>query len=195
MAKPLDQLKPEELRRLFPVILSEYNRGWPDQFAAEKARIECTLGSYMVRRISHIGSTAVPGLVAKPTIDILLEVQETVDRDRLVRWFAAMGYGYIPQPQKPPPGMFFMKGYTQDGFRGQAFHVHVRFSSDWNELYFRDYLIRHPDTAWRYVALKRRLKEEFEFDRDAYTDRKGEFVRSVVKRARRERGMMKTPTF
>lgn len=191
----MDLLSYGDLMQLFPVILSEYDPAWPARFTDEKARIQRILGSRVVRRISHIGSTAAPGLVAKPTIDILLEVREDTDNDTLVRYFERMGYGYIPQPQKPPPGMFFMKGYTPDGFSGQVFHVHVRYPGDWNEPYFRDYLNRHPDTAWQYAALKRRLKKEFEFDRDTYTDRKGEFVRSVVKLARKERGIMKSQVF
>jgi GrpB-like predicted nucleotidyltransferase (UPF0157 family) len=193
LSRPLDQLSPDELGRRFPVILSEYDPAWPARYSDEKACIERTLGSYIIRGISHIGSTSVPGLVAKPTIDILLEVREDADRDWLVRCFAAMEYGYIPQPNKPPPHLFFMKGYTQEGFRGQVFHVHVRYRGDWDERYFRDYLIRHPDTAWEYGELKRQLKKQCEFDRDAYTERKGEFVHSVVKEARKERGVLKRP--
>jgi GrpB-like predicted nucleotidyltransferase (UPF0157 family) len=81
----------------------------------------------------------------------------------------AAGFIYNRQPGNPPPHMMFMKGYTPEGFKGQAFHVHVRYGGDWNELYFRDYLEEHPDVAAKYEALKMQLKGKYEFDRDAYT--------------------------
>jgi GrpB-like predicted nucleotidyltransferase (UPF0157 family) len=80
----------------------------------------------------------------------------------------------------------FMKGYTPRGFEGQVFHVHVRFSGDWDELHFRDYLIRHPETAAEYGKLKRLIMKKFEFDRDGYTEAKGGFIRHVTALARQE---------
>ena len=75
MAKPLDKMTFEELGRLFPIILSAYNPAWPTLYSAEKALIERTVGTNNIVRISHYGSTAIPGIIAKPTIDILLEVR------------------------------------------------------------------------------------------------------------------------
>ena len=80
--------------------------------------------------------------------------------------------------------MMFMKGYTPRGFEGQAYHIHVRYPGDWDELYFRDYLILHPDSARKYGELKLQLKEKYEFDREAYTRGKTEFIQSVIKKAR-----------
>lgn len=176
----------EELGRLFPIILSEYDPDWPALYAAEKERIEHALDNHTIKRISHIGSTAIPGIIAKPTIDILLEVSDDCDRGELIRRFAEIGYLYDHQPRNPPPHMMFMKGYTPEGFAGQAYHVHVRYSGDWDELYFRDFLILHPDVAEQYGRLKCRLRECYEFDREAYTEGKAEFIRSVVEKARDE---------
>ena len=82
--------------------------------------------------------------------------------------------------------LVLVKGYAADGFRGQAFHLHVRPCRDWDELYFRDYLAAHPDEAERYAALKRSLKEKFEFNRDAYTEGKTELIAAMTRRAREE---------
>jgi GrpB-like predicted nucleotidyltransferase (UPF0157 family) len=186
LAKPLDEMSLEELGRLFPIILSEYNPDWPAMYDAEKERIEHAIGKHTIKRISHIGSTAIPGIIAKPTIDILLEVGEDCNKEELIRNLTEIGYIYDPQPRNPPPHMMFMKGYTTEGFAGQAYHVHVRYSGDWDELYFRDYLILHPDVAEQYGKLKCNLKEQYEFDREAYTQGKTEFIQSVVKEARNE---------
>ena len=188
MVKPLDEMSLEELGRLFPIILSEYNPDWPAIYSAEKELIEHAVGKHNIERISHYGSTSIPGIIAKPTIDILLEVSDDCDKEELIRNFVVIGYLYDPQPRDPPPHMMFMKGYTPEGFAGQACHVHVRYGGDWDELHFRDYLILHPDVAEEYGRLKCRLKEEFQFDREAYTREKTEFIRSVVKRVRGEPG-------
>jgi len=66
----------------------------------------------------------------------------------------------------------FVKGYTPQGFKGQVFHVHVNYSSDWDELYFRDYLLKHPEIAARYGNLKLEYKKKYEHDRDGYTNAK-----------------------
>lgn len=184
-ARPLWEMSPRELGALFPIVLAEYDPAWPARYAAEAALIETALGPGMLARISHIGSTAVPGMLAKPTIDILLEVYDDVDGTRLVRSLTEMGYHHTLHPERPPPHLMFMKGYTPRGFVGQAFHVHVRFQDDWPEFSFRDYLAGHPAEAERYAALKRRLQARHRFDREAYTDGKTAFIRAVMTKLRK----------
>lgn len=186
MTKSLDSLTPEELGRLFPIILTEYDPQWPVRYEIEKSGIIKVVGGENIVRISHYGSTSVPGIITKPTIDILLEVIDEVDLNSLISSLTSIGYGYDPQPRNPAPHMMFMKGYTPDGFTGQAYHIHVRYSGDWDELHFRDYLIRHPDVAARYSALKLELQKSFRFDREGYTKGKTEFIRQVSKIARAE---------
>ena len=188
MVQPLNELSPRELGALFPIALSAYDPAWPAQYAAEAALITKALGAGTVDRISHIGSTAVPGILAKPTIDILLEIPDGADSERLIPAFAEIGYLHDLHPERPPPHLMFMKGYMPGGYSGQAFHVHVRHRGDWDEFYFRDYLAGHPDEAGRYAALKRRLQEQHEFDREAYTDGKTGYVRAVTARARADPG-------
>lgn len=186
--KPLEEMDRRELGKLFPIILREHCPEWLRLYEAEKTQIEEALDGKTIVRISHIGSTAVPGLVAKPTIDILLEVSPAVDTRTLIRRMKAYGFRYGAQPENPPPHMLFKKGYSEEGFVGQAVHVHVRYPGDWDELYFRDYLTRYPSVADAYSELKRVLKEQFEFDREAYTSAKGEFIKTNTRLAREEFG-------
>lgn len=182
--KPLNQLTDQELWKLFPILLSEYKPYWQDRYGTEKEFLLPMIGSDHIYRINHIGSTAVPGLVAKPTIDILLEMYPHTDLQGLLKKMETGGYIYSPQPGKPPPHMMFMKGYTPRGFQGQAYHVHIRYPGDWDELYFRDYLIAYPETAQDYGELKRKLKAEFTHNRDGYTLAKTDFIQHVTQLAR-----------
>lgn len=174
----------EELGKLFPIIISEPNPNWVSLYLSEKEFISNTIGSLNIIRIHHIGSTSIPNIHAKPTIDILLEVVDDIKIDELITKFQNIGYHYSYQPEKPPPQLMFMKGYTPNGFEGQAYHVHLRYAGDWDELYFRDYLRQHPDIAQAYVELKLKLQKEYQYDREAYTEGKTEFVKNITAKAR-----------
>ena len=91
---------------------------------------------------------------------------------------------YVEKPNDPPPHIVFYRGYTPEGFKGQTVHIHVRYAGDWDELYFRDYLLAHPETAAEYGVLKQKLKNDYEYDRDGYTEAKGEFIRRITKETR-----------
>lgn len=186
MTKALDEMTNEKRWRLFPIIVSAHNPAWKEKYISEKAVIEEAIGIDNITRINHIGSTAVPDLVAKPTIDILVEINGVANTEKLVSDMKEAGYIYSPQPDNPAPHMMFMKGYTSEGFKGQAYHVHVRYRGDWDELYFRDYLLLHPDVAEEYGKLKLELKQKFEYDRDAYTYAKTDFIKWYTKLARLE---------
>ncbi len=125
-------------------------------------------------------------MIAKPTIDILLEIQNDTDVPKLITNMQSCGYLFDAQPDNPPPHMKFMKGYTPQGFKGQAFHVHIRYKGDWDELYFRDYLLIHPDVADEYAKLKIELKQKYKYDRNTYTDAKTDFIKRITALARRE---------
>lgn len=184
MAKLLESMTNEELWKLFPIIISQPNPAWKESYLTEKAIIETKIGIHKIIRISHIGSTAVSNLPAKPTIDILLEIKKDTDLDQLIIAIKELGYLYSPQPNNPAPHMMFMKGYTPEGFKGQAYHIHVRYGGDWDELYFRDYLMSHPDVAAEYGRLKQKLQQKYEFDRDGYTAAKTDFIRKITRLAR-----------
>ena len=188
MNNPLQEMTNEELWALFPIILSEYRAEWAKFYAQEKDTIISALGTKNISRINHIGSTSVPGLIAKPTIDILLEIPTDADIPSLTAALISAGYICNTQPNNPAPHLMFMKGYTPQGFRGQAVHLHVRFPGDWDELYFRDYLRSHPKTAKSYGKLKQNLQLRYEHDRDAYTEAKTDFIQEATRLARKEMG-------
>ena len=181
----MKQINDEERARLFPIIINEYNPAWQQWYAEEKERLIQLIGADMIRRIAHIGSTAVPGLAAKPTVDILLEIAEDADIEELAGSMPDDEYDCLRQQSIPTADrILFLKGYTPTGFAERVFHIHVRSPGDWDEIYFRDYLIANPEAADAYSALKRKLKEQYEHDRDAYTNAKGEFIQAATMRAK-----------
>lgn len=186
MTKALDEMTNEELWKLFPIIICNHNPVWKENYLLEKAFIEKVIGIDNITRINHIGSTTIPGLVAKPTIDILVEIKDTTNIEKLIINMKDADYIYSPQADKPAPHMMFMKGYTNEGFKGQVYHVHVRYSGDWDELYFKDYLLSHSDVAEEYGKLKLELKQKFEYNRDGYTYAKTDFIKKISKLARIE---------
>jgi GrpB-like predicted nucleotidyltransferase (UPF0157 family) len=187
MKKDLNRMTAEELGRLFPVAIVDYNQDWPKLYLKEKQKIINTVSAENISRIEHIGSTSVPGLSAKPTIDILLEIPDIINCNDLVQRLHKLDYHYIPKPENPPPHMMFAKGYSEKGLTGRTFHIHVRYPGDWDEIVFRDYLINNPDTALDYVNLKKRLSIEFKNDREKYTDSKTDFIKKVIQRARKKK--------
>ncbi|WP_302015763.1 GrpB family protein [uncultured Akkermansia sp.] len=181
----LSSMSLEELWRLFPIILSDSRPEWAEIYRKEKKVLESAVPGSCIGRLSHFGSTSVPGLAAKPTIDILLEVRPDSFVFEAFPLLQKCGYREMHRDEAQMR-LVLVKGYTAEGFRGQAFHLHVRPCRDWDELYFRDYLAAHPEAAEQYAALKRSLKEKFEFNRDAYTEGKTELIAAMTRRAREE---------
>lgn len=184
METNLTKMTNAELWELFPVILTEHDPRWEEHFRVERALIESCVGKEAIVRFSHIGSTAVPRLVAKPTVDMLLEIADGAALDGLKAALKGIGYLFSPQPENPALHMMFLKGYTPQGFCGQAYHLHVRYGGDWDELYFRDWLRMRPEVAAEYGALKRELQTRFAHDRDGYTEEKTAFIREATAQAR-----------
>ena len=91
--------------------------------------------------------------------------------------------GYICMSQTEN-SLSFNKGYTENGFGERVFHLHLRYAGDNNELYFRDYLIEHPDVAKEYEELKLKLWKKYEHNRDGYTNAKTEMVKQYTEKAR-----------
>lgn len=179
--KPLSQMTNEELWQLFPIILREHNPHYGEWYDEERARL-AGLG-LPIRRISHIGSTAVAGLIAKPTVDILLETDSSPET--LTEKIKKAGW-LLMAKNTLPSGYVFNKGYTPDGFAERVFHLHLRRYGDWDELYFRDYLTAHADAAEEYAELKLRLAALWRHNRDAYTEAKSELVKKYTALARAE---------
>ena len=186
MKQDLNRLSVEALGKLFPILIVEHDPVWKKLFFLEKQVVEKAIGFNNTIRIEHIGSTAIPGLCAKPTIDILIEIKDDTNTDQIIEKLKRIRYHFIPKPENPPPHLMFVKGYSNKGYFGQTFHIHVRYKGDWDELIFRDYLIRNPVVAKEYAALKRRLSVDYRNDREKYTNNKTDFIKDIIKRAREE---------
>jgi GrpB-like predicted nucleotidyltransferase (UPF0157 family) len=159
------------------VEIVPYDPAWPLRFTEERALLECALAPWLAGAIEHVGSTAVPGLDAKPVIDIMAGVESlAASRDAIA---AAERCGYLYAPYRADVMHWFCK--PSPACRTHHLHL-VPFESDlWRErIAFRDYLRRHADVAREYAALKRELAARYRFDREAYTESKGPFVMRIT---------------
>ncbi|WP_416825279.1 GrpB family protein [Ectobacillus polymachus] len=186
MGKDLSEMTLEELWELFPIILKEHNTDYKNWYETEKQRLLNFIDKKMIIRINHIGSSAVEGLIAKPTVDILLEIDNESNIEKLTDILLHNGWLLMSSQKQPFFNMVFNKGYTKDGFAEKVYHLHVRYYGNWNELYFRDYLMEHEEVANEYGKLKLRLIEKYEHDRDGYTDAKSDFILKYTKKAKEE---------
>ena len=186
----------EQVQRLVreEVVIVPPDPAWPELFRREKEHLLSCLPRELVRRIEHFGSTAVPGLSAKPIVDILVEVTDLpATRVRIVPLLEAQGYEYLWRPTHgddgPPLYAWFIKRDRQTGARTHHIHmVEGRFKEHWDRLLFRDYLIGHPELVGEYEALKLRLAGASRNDRVAYTNGKTDFIVRVTAEAKRYHG-------
>jgi GrpB-like predicted nucleotidyltransferase (UPF0157 family) len=168
--------------RLDPAIrVVEYDPAWPAIAAAEIERIEAAVGEVAVR-VDHVGSTAVPGLEAKPIVDLQLAVDRLEPGARYVRPLEGLGYLFAPDPESPDLRFFGLPAQ-----RPRTHHLHVCAAGSDHELRhlaLRDYLRAHPDEAAGYAALKRELVARHPRDRLAYIEGKDRYVAALERRAR-----------
>jgi GrpB-like predicted nucleotidyltransferase (UPF0157 family) len=162
------------------IVVVPYDPAWPEMFEKEAAKIIALFGRELVA-IHHIGSTAVPGLSAKPIIDMMPVVR---DIERLVEFNPAMiRLGYEPKGEHSIPGRrYFVRG----GDKNRTHHLHT-FGLNHPEvarnLDFRDYLVAHPAEAGQYAALKEELARRFPHDIDGYMAGKDAFIREIIRKA------------
>jgi GrpB-like predicted nucleotidyltransferase (UPF0157 family) len=166
-----------------PIEVVDYDHDWPRAYAEERDRIAAAIGEGVVT-IEHVGGTAVPGLPAKPVIDLMVGVADIERAGPAVAGLINLGYEYVPEFESQlPDRRYFRRGSPE------THHVHmVPVSGDFftEHLLFRDYLRGHPQAAEEYGKLKRGLAGRFPHDRDAYRAGKIPFIDTVVAAARRE---------
>jgi GrpB-like predicted nucleotidyltransferase (UPF0157 family) len=161
--------------------LSEYNPDWPVMFQQESERIIEVMADEAIE-IEHIGSTSVPGLRAKPIIDILLVVEAFAPLEEYKRRLEPLGY-YHHSHENDAERLFFWKGVPR------THHLHIVEYATWEHqrhLIFRDYLRAHPDIARWYENVKQELATAFKSNRPAYTRGKTAFIKSIMARALEE---------
>ena len=167
--------------RFDPAIrIVAYDPSWPARAAAEAARVRDALGDVAVR-VEHIGSTAVPGLAAKPIVDLLLAVDALEPRERYVAPLEALGYLFAFDPASPDRHFF-----ARPPGRPRAFHLHACLAGGEQELRHlavRDFLRAHSGEAAAYAELKRRVAAEAPSDRLAYVAGKDAYVAALEARA------------
>lgn len=162
----------EVLWKLFPIKLVAHDEVWSEWFEEEKSLLNSLINESIIS-IEHIGSTAIPNILAKPIVDILIEISEETPIDEIAKTLLDNGYIIMSQGERQ---ISLNKGYTTNGYADRVFHIHLRYLGDDDEVFFRDYLIAHPEVAKEYEELKLTCIKEHSFDRDAYTEMKGEFI-------------------
>lgn len=160
-----------------PIEIVPYDSSWPGLFVDEAEVLRDALTLWLAGPIEHIGSTAVPGLAAKPIIDIMAAV-ETLDASRPAI-LAVTDIGYCYAPYQADIEHWFCK--PSPAFRTHHLHLVPRGSAQWiRPIAFRNYLRAHADVASDYESLKRRLAEAHRGDREAYTQAKRPFIERVT---------------
>lgn len=166
------------------IVIVEHDRNWKLLFQQEARLIEKVLDASLITRIEHFGSTAVPGLAAKPIIDLLIGVHSLKQaKSTAILPLESLGYAYW-QDNPNPQRMFFVKGLPPNSPRTHHIHMVEPHSAMWERLLFRDYLCQHLEEATRYARLKRKLARRFRNDREAYTKGKTEYIKSVMNKAK-----------
>lgn len=163
-----------------PIYLIPYDAAWPDRFEQERQLLASALAPWLAGSIEHIGSTAVPGLLAKPIIDIMAGVVDLPSSLEARESLATLDYVYFPYRTD------VMHWFCKPSPDRRTHHLHlVPFASPlWVErLAFRNYLRASATARSEYAALKTCLAEQHRFDREAYTDAKGPFVHRVIELA------------
>jgi GrpB-like predicted nucleotidyltransferase (UPF0157 family) len=183
LQQKLDRVLREE------VAVVPYDTRWPDLFRREKEHLLTSFPPCLLRRVEHFGSTAVPGLAAKPIIDVLAEVTNLSEtRAVIAPVLEAQGYDYFWRPTSGDDGPPFYAWFIRRDphTRVRTHHIHMvepQFQQHWDRLLFRDYLIAYPHVAQQYQALKLRLAAVHPHDRVRYTQEKAAFVSAATEQA------------
>jgi len=167
------------------VEIVEFDHAWARLYEVERALLSSNVEPRFAA-FEHIGSTAVPGLRAKPIIDMMAAAPTMQTAEAMVTSLEALAYRLIETGMRDR--LFFRKTATA----GQMYHLHVVELATWperNERLMRDYLREHPEAANAYGALKSELGSKFVDDSLAYTKAKTAFIQDIVDRARAQRGL------
>jgi GrpB-like predicted nucleotidyltransferase (UPF0157 family) len=184
--KVLSDLTKEEIGKLFPIEISQYDTNWPNVYKAERERIEKNITATLFSRIEHFGSTSVPGLSSKNTIDILMAVEfDNTQNSELIEQMKNIGYEFNWQNEGGNPHMVFVRGYDPEKPKQQTYHIHAAPQDHilWNRIHFRNYLIAHPEVAKAYEDLKRSLADKYKHERVEYRIAKTEFINEFTKKS------------
>jgi GrpB-like predicted nucleotidyltransferase (UPF0157 family) len=167
------------------LIVVDYDPEWPQRYLTERAAVVDSTGNLLLK-IEHMGSTSVPGLAAKPVIDMMAAVRTLDDGVRVGEILRTAGYHLIET------GMKNRLLYRRDSPDGLRYHLHIVLNTGWDEQLerlLRNYLLKHPELAAEYGILKQQLAVQYADDSDSYTRAKTPFIQRVVDLARDEAGL------
>ncbi len=177
----------------YPVLLREYDPDWTVIFEEEREKLWQTAGD-SIEEIFHFGSTSVPGMLAKPTVDILVILKKDVDLDAFCKYMSDAGYlctKYPDKAKKRKNCMNFVVPYTVDGVEQYKCYIHIRENEvPRPELLFAKYLRAHPEVAKEYSELKQKLALQYGEKRQEYMLAKTEFVEKYTRLAEKEGGIL-----
>jgi GrpB-like predicted nucleotidyltransferase (UPF0157 family) len=163
-----------------PVEIVPYDPAWSAVFREERDALARALGAWLTGPIEHIGSTAIPGVAAKPVVDVMAGVASLDASRPAIAVAETLGYCYFPY--QPDREHWFCK--PSPWLRTHHLHLVPVDTPQWRRpLAFRDYLRAHPVVAGEYVALKHDLARRFRHDREAYTEAKRPFIDRVTETA------------
>jgi GrpB-like predicted nucleotidyltransferase (UPF0157 family) len=160
-----------------PVRLTAHDSSWAASFERERAALDAAIGHWAIGGIHHVGSTAVPGLAAKPIVDILVGVEDLESSRGCFEPLVRLEYLYAPYRSEE------MHWFCKPHPERRTHHLHLAPAGGRayaEELAFRDLLRADPTLAEAYVELKRDLALRFHEDREAYTEAKGSFIRKAL---------------
>jgi GrpB-like predicted nucleotidyltransferase (UPF0157 family) len=169
-----------------PIVVVDYDPTWPRLYEEEHTRIVSLIGDFL-EEIHHVGSTSIPGLAAKPVIDILAIVSTLHMVERCVKPLARIDYAYFDE--NGIPGRHYFRKPSDISFQQHTHHLHMMTREHEQVramLDFRDYLRVHPESLREYQDLKRELAVRYRTDRNLYTDAKASLVTSILHSAGKE---------
>ncbi|MEO8458093.1 MAG: GrpB family protein [Chloroflexota bacterium] len=181
---------------LSPIILADWNDAWPATFEAERVLLQDAIGEWAIA-IEHVGSTSIPGIAAKPIIDICIAVASTDAQLKCVTPLVELGYDCLGE--FGIPGRIYFRKLTDNPLPGQAsgsnigrthqLHMFLAGHPEFEQhTIFRDYLRAHPDARDEYEQLKRKLAAKHE-DIENYAANKTDFVHRILRAAGEERSV------
>jgi len=164
-----------------------YDPVWPSRYVELEKEVKRIVPRRLIQRIAHIGSTAVPGLSAKPIIDVQVEVSDLEEiRDLVAPLMEEAGFEFIWRPTIGDEGDFYAWFIMRDANGPRTAHIHMvpAGQASVDRIVFRDYLCAFPEEAARYADLKQELARRHAKDRAAYTTAKTNYINAVLSKAR-----------
>jgi GrpB-like predicted nucleotidyltransferase (UPF0157 family) len=182
----VDATNQTDVMRSDPIVIVDYDPAWATDFETERGRVEGAMEPWLLRPVEHIGSTAVPGLAAKPIVDMVAVVGNIEEAAGAAAALRSIGWVHAPEPGDAVGRRL---SFCSPSIEYRTHHLHVveNVSDSWRHwIAFRNYLRAHPRAANEYADLKRSLADEFGSnpnERDAYRKGKAAFIQAMTARA------------